>query len=34
MVEEKTYQEQIFALCIPLELNEDDLLHLKMEFLS
>jgi hypothetical protein len=29
-VEEKTYQEQTFALCIPLELNEDDLFHLNM----
>jgi hypothetical protein len=33
-VEDKTYQEQTFSLCIPLELDDDDLLHLKMEYLS
>jgi hypothetical protein len=33
-VRRETYQEQTFALCISLELDDDDLLHLKMEFFS
>ena len=33
-VKEKTYQEQTFALRIPLELDDDDLDLLKMERLS
>jgi len=33
-IKEKTYQEQTFALRIPLELDNDDLDLLKMEHLS
>ena len=33
-LKEKTYQEQTFALRIPLELDDDDLDLLKMERLS
>jgi hypothetical protein len=33
-VEEKTYQEQTFALCNPLELDDDGLDTLKMKHLS
>jgi hypothetical protein len=32
-VEEKTYQKQTFALCIPLELDDDDLFSLKLDHL-
>jgi hypothetical protein len=30
----KTYQDQTFALCIPLELDGDDLDLLKLDYLS
>ena len=33
-VKEKTYQEQTFALRIPLELDDDDLVIFKLEHLS
>ena len=33
-VKEKTYQEQTFALRIPLELDDDDLVLFKLEHLS
>jgi hypothetical protein len=33
-VKDKTYQDHTFALRIPLELDDDDLVLLKMEHLS
>jgi hypothetical protein len=33
-VRKKTYQEHTFALRIPLELDDDDLVSLKLEHLS